>query len=88
MKYKIIVTRKFEKDLKKLTYAEQRQVASKLKILQNNPLYPSLRTKRIKGFDVLFECSINMDIRILWQYKGEDIIITIDVGHHSLVDRL
>ena len=88
MKFKIVITRTFEKNLKKLTHIEQRQVASKLKLLQTDPYYPSLRNKKIKGFQDLFECSINMDIRILWKYEGKDIIITLDIGHHSIVDNL
>ena len=58
MKFNIIITKTFEKNLKKLTHLEQRQVASKLKLLQTNPYYPSLRTKKIKGFKDLFEFSV------------------------------
>lgn len=88
MKFKIIFTKSFEKSLKKLSPSVQKQVASKLKILQSNPLHPSLRTKKIQGFQNLFECSVNMDIRILWQYEGSDVIITLDIGHHGIVDKL
>ena len=88
MKFKIVITETFEKNLKKLTHIEQRQMASKLKLLQTNPYYPSLRTKKIKGFQDLFECSVNMDIRILWKYEGADIIIILDIGHHFIVDKL
>lgn len=88
MKFKLIVTKTFEKKLKRLTPVEQKQVAAKLKILQSNPHHPSLRTKKIKGFENLFECSVNMDIRILWRYKGFKIIITLDIGHHSIIDKL
>ncbi|MGI6534059.1 MAG: type II toxin-antitoxin system YafQ family toxin [Peptococcia bacterium] len=88
MKFKIIFTKTFEKNLKRLIITEQKQVAEKLKILQINPYHPSLRTKKIKGFEGLFECSVNMDIRIPWPYEGSDIIITLDIGHHSIVDKL
>ena len=88
MKFRIVFTKPFEKSLKKLTISEQKQVAIKLKILQTNPFYPSLITKKIKGFQELFECSVNMDIRIIWRYEGDDIIITLDIGHHSIVDKL
>ena len=88
MIFKIVFTKAFEKSLKKLTPVEQKQVAVKLKILQISPFHPSLRTKKIKGFDGLFECSVNMDIRILWRYEGTEIIITLDIGHHSIVDNL
>lgn len=87
MKFKIIFTKTFEKNLKRLIITEQKQVAEKLKILQINPYPPSLRTKKTKGFEGLFECSVNMDIRIPWPYEGSDII-TLDIGHHSIVDKL
>ena len=88
MKFKIVATKIFEKSLKKLTLTEQMQVATKLKILQINPHHPSLRTKKVKGFKMLFECSVNMDIRILWRYEGLEVIITLDIGHHSIIDKL
>lgn len=88
MKYRISFTKNFEKNLKKLSLNEQKIVAGKLKILQENPHHPSLRTKKIKGYEGLFECSVNMDIRILWRYYGSDIIITLDIGHHSIVENI
>ena len=88
MKFKIIFTKSFEKSLKKLSLVEQKQVSTKLKLLQANHLHPSLRTKKIQGFQDLFECSVNIDIRILWRYEGSQIIITLDIGHHSIVDKL
>ena len=69
-----------------LSLIERKTVAVKLEFLQGNPYHPSLRTKKIKGFEDLFECSVNMDIRIFWRYEGTDIIITLDIGHHSIVD--
>lgn len=88
MKYKIEVTKTFEKNLKRLTAKEQKMVANKLKLLIQNPFYPSLRTKKVQGIDNLFEFSVNMDVRVLWRYKGNDIIITLDIGHHTLVDKI
>lgn len=87
MEYKIKPTRGFEKNLRRLTAQEQKLVARKLMLIMGNPFHPSLRTKKVQGFPDLFECSVNMDIRILWRYDGEAIIITLDVGHHSIVDK-
>jgi len=28
-----------------------------------------------------------MDIRIIWYYKGESMIILVDVGHHDILDQ-
>lgn len=83
MKYKLKYTKVFTKDLKKLSKYEQKAVAQKLKLLADNPSYPSLRTKKVQGFDDLFEMSVNMDIRILWRYEGNVIILLLDVGHYK-----
>ena len=81
--YKLKYTKEFEKNLKELSSTEQKAVASKLKLLVQNPFYPSLRTKKVQGIDNVFEMSVNMDIRILWKYENGIIIILLDVGHHK-----
>lgn len=81
--YKLKYTKEFEKNLKSLTNQEQKAVFNKLKLLVKNPFYPSLRTKKVQGFDGVFEMSVNMDIRILWKYENGIIILLLDVGHHK-----
>jgi mRNA interferase RelE/StbE len=88
MKYRLSVTRKFERNLKRLTVTEQKITARKLKMLQIDPFQRSLRTKKIKGLKGLFECSVSMDIRILWCYQEDSILLMLDIGHHSIVDHL
>lgn len=85
MNYKIVITKSFEKGLKKLSKVEQKMVFIKVQILAENPFYPSLRTKKIQGIENLFECSINMDIRIIWQYRDGKIILLLEVGHHDIL---
>ena len=51
--YKLKYTKVFEKDLKSLSSKEQKAVAQKLKILAENPFYPSLRTKKVQGLGSL-----------------------------------
>lgn len=81
--YKLKYTKEFEKDLKKLSRKEQKAVMVKLKLLVQEPFYPSLRTKKVQGLDNIFEMSVNMDIRILWKYENGVIILLLDVGHHK-----
>lgn len=40
-----------------------------------NPRHPSLRSKKIQGTDNIFEASVNMDIRITWQYISDGILL-------------
>ena len=88
MAYKITYTKRFKKHHDKMTAAEKKQVKSKVEMLSENPLHPSLRTKRIQGTEDLFECSVNMDIRIIWYYEGDQLIMLLDIGHHDILDRI
>ena len=85
MAYKITYTHRFLKRFEDLTEQEKRQIRNKLNILAENPSHPSLRTKRIQGSKGLFECNVNMDIRIIWYYEGDKLIIIVDVGHHDIL---
>lgn len=84
MAYKFTFMPRFQKHFKRLSTQEKNQLKTKLELLAQNPSHPSLRTKRIQGTD-LFECSVNMDIRIIWYYEGDKMIILLDVGHHDIL---
>lgn len=85
MNYKFTFTPRFAKHFATLTANEKKQLKRKLELLTENPYHPSLRTKRIQGTDNIFECSVNMDIRIIWYYEGYEMIILLDVGHHDIL---
>ncbi len=82
---KITYSERFQKHYKKLSADEKTQFRRKLAIFSENPLHPSLRTKRIKGADDLFEFSVNMDIRVIWFYEGDSLVAFIDIGHHDIL---
>lgn len=87
MTYKITYTKRFIKNLKRLNAAERAQLKKKLESLMQDPLYPSLRTKRIQGTSDLFEFSVNMDIRVIWEYDGETLILLLDIEHHDILNQ-
>jgi len=87
MSYTLVPDKKFFKSYMKLTAVEQKQTDDKLIRLAENPLHSSLRTKRIRGTKSLFESSINMDIRLIWHYENDSIILMLDIGHHSILDQ-
>ena len=86
MSFRITYTERFRKHYKILTALEKKQFQNKLSLFTENPFHPSLRTKRIKGADGLFEFSVNMDIRVIWFYDGPDLVALIDIGHHSILN--
>ena len=87
MAYKITYTKRFLKNFKRLNAAEKAQLKKKLELLMQDPLYPSLRTKRIQGTASLFEFSVNMDVRVIWEYEGDTLILLLDIGHHNILDQ-
>lgn len=87
MTYQFTYTARFQKHFKKFSSREKALIQGKLKLLTENPLHPSLRTKRIQGTGDLFESSVNMDIRIIWFYEGSQIIFLLDIGHHDILNQ-
>lgn len=73
MNYQLTYTDRFIDHYKKLNPIEQKQIKEKIELLSKNPMHPSLRSKKIQGIDDLFECSVNMDIRIIWHYEENRI---------------
>lgn len=60
----------------------KRALKNKLKLLLENPRHPSLRVKKIKGQNDIFEASITMKIRITWQYYNDGILLR-NLGEHD-----
>jgi addiction module RelE/StbE family toxin len=87
VKYKFSPTKRFQKQFQSFTKTEKQLIRKKLELMAENPNHPSLRTKKIQGTADIFECSVNMDIRIIWCYEENTIILLIDVGHHNILKR-
>ena len=81
----ITFTDRFQKHYKTLTAQEKKQFQNKLALFAENPLHPSLRAKRIQGTSDLFEFSVNMDIRVIWFYEGDQLVALVDIGHHEIL---
>ena len=83
--FKLIPDKHFIKSYKKLPAQLRKQIDNKLFLLAENPNHPSLRTKRIQGTQRLYESSVNMDVRLIWHYEGDKLIILLDAGHHDIL---
>ena len=85
--YTAIPSPYFEKELSKLSVIDQSLVLKKIKTLESNPFYPSLRTRRVEGTTDAYESSVNMDIRLIWKFEENRIIYMLDVGHHDVLKK-
>jgi mRNA-degrading endonuclease RelE of RelBE toxin-antitoxin system len=87
MNYTVLRSKQFDKKYEKLSKNEKKSVEEKLKIMEESPLHPSLRTKHVQGTTGLFEASVNMNIRLIWCYEGDKIIMMLKIGHHDVLKR-
>jgi mRNA-degrading endonuclease RelE of RelBE toxin-antitoxin system len=72
----------FLESVEQLSDDVKKALKKKLDIMANNPKHPSLRTKKIKGHENIFEASITMGIRMTWEYF-EDGILLRNIGEHD-----
>lgn len=79
----VIYSDNFKSNVEKLSIQEKRQLKKKLEIMIDNPRHPSLRTKKLKGRNNnIFEASINMNIRMTWEYIENGILLR-NIGEHD-----
>ena len=83
--YTAFYTKTFRKEFERLSDVHKKMVMKTIGNLEENPFYPSLRTKKMEGKSGYYESSVNMDIRIIWEMEGNRLIILIDVGHHDVL---
>ena len=84
--FELEMTNRFRKSYKKLHPNEQKAIKDSLVLLADStPFHPSLRTKSIQGTKAVFEASVNMDIRISWEYHSEveNTLLLRNCGHHD-----
>jgi mRNA interferase RelE/StbE len=84
---KILLTKQFEKDYKKLHPVIQKQVHEKLRFLANDRSHPSLKTRKLKATSDLWEFRITANYRAVFRMEGENCLL-LGVGTHRIVDRI
>lgn len=74
----------FEKQYQKLSPKVQRQFEIRFKLLISDAYTPQLRLHKVSGnYRNYWSMNVNGDVRALFRYEGEDIIILGFIGTHS-----
>ncbi|SDL31532.1 type II toxin-antitoxin system RelE family toxin [Lacicoccus qingdaonensis] len=76
-------TSRFDKSFTELDPQSQKAIKKALRFMINNLSHPSLRAKKMEGWDNIFEASANMDIRITFHFEKPDTIVLRNCGHHD-----
>lgn len=82
----LVLAEKFKKDYKKLAPLIQRQTDEKLEFFAEKPFHPSFRVKKMKGRQGIYEASINMQYRFLFQIDNF-ICILLRIGKHDILEK-
>ena len=77
--------RPLQEGYQKLPRNIQERVDQKLRFLLRDPRHPSLRIHKIRGVEGLWEFSVTMNYRVIFEINGEYFVL-LGVGSHSIVD--
>lgn len=84
---KLIQTKRFKKDYKKLPPNLQKRTDEKLRYLLQDITHPSLRIKRVQKYKDIFEGRITKGYRFLFAINSDGYIL-YRAGKHDLLDKL
>lgn len=77
------LTKRFEKQYSKLDKQSQRAIDKAIHQLFMNTKPNSLRPKKIRGRNGIFELSGTMDIRVTYHFEKPNIVVFRNCGHHD-----
>ncbi len=83
---KLYPTEQFVKCYEDLAQNVQKQTDKQLELLLTNFRHPSLRTKKIRGTDNIWEARVTREYRFTFQIEGE-LYILRKVGTHRILKR-
>lgn len=78
----LIITNRFKKAYQQLPLDVQNKVKKALRLLDEDPRYPSLRVKPIQGTDKIYEGRIDRKYRFSFEFNGDDKILR-NVDNHD-----
>ena len=81
---KIQTTRPFDRDYARLPEEIKDRVDKQLALLLSNPRHPSLRLKKIRGTENIWELRITMGYRLTLQMAGDTFILR-RIGPHNVL---
>jgi mRNA-degrading endonuclease RelE of RelBE toxin-antitoxin system len=80
----VVFTPRFDRLFRRLPERIRRATYDKLALYSQDPDHPSLRVKRLKGTEAVWEMSITMNYRLTFEVQGERVILR-RIGTHDIL---
>ena len=81
---RLIPTPNYEHAYQQLSSTTQRRVDRKLSLLLENPRHPSLRFRKMEGYENIWEMRVSRNYRVTLLQSGEDFYLR-NVGTHDIL---
>ena len=79
---RFFLTKRFNKAYQSLATDDQGRVQKAIRLISGDLRHPSLRVKRIKCTQGIWEARASKSLRITFETEG-DVLILRNVGHHD-----
>jgi len=81
---KISRTESFKRDLQLLPTEIQNRAEKAIRLLAENPRHPSLRARKLRGLEDIWEASVSMSYRITYQLRNDKLTLR-RIGTHDIL---
>ena len=78
---------RFKKDYKKLPKEIQTETDEKIKLLLKDYRHPSLRIHKVRKVHGLWELSVTMNYRVIFEIADDEYIL-LGVGSHKVINQI
>ncbi|MFH1742627.1 MAG: type II toxin-antitoxin system RelE/ParE family toxin [bacterium] len=79
-------TNRYVAQCRKIPSSIRERAEKQLRLLLQNPQHPSLRLHKMRGYTNMWEISVTIHYRIMFQIEGDEYVL-LKIGPHDVLDK-